>query len=94
MSFINKCGQTSVLGLFQPGCPFPYIFHRTVRVVIHPPAAERELQDEENYSCQAAGCDTKLTVQCKSPVVVSHGTYYTLSNILGKAHLSVWRYFH
>ena len=70
MSFINKCGQTSVLGLFQPGCPFPYIFHRAVRVVIHPPAAERELQDEENYSCQAAGCDTKLIVQCKSPVVV------------------------
>lgn len=63
MSFINKCGQISVLGLFQPGCPFPYIFHRAVRVVIHPPAAERELQDEENYSCQAAGCDTKLIVQ-------------------------------
>ena len=33
-------------------------------------AAERELQDEENYSCQAAGCDAKLIVQCKSPVVV------------------------
>ncbi len=94
MSFINKCGQTSVLGLFQPGCPFPYIFHRAVRVVIHPPAAERELQDEENYSCQAAGCDTKLIVQGKSHVVVEHGTYYTLSNIIGKAHLSVWRYFH
>ena len=70
MSFIIKCGQISVLGLFQPGCPFPYIFHRAVRMVIHPPAAERELQDEENYSCQAAGCDTKLIVQCKSPVVV------------------------
>lgn len=70
MSFINKCRQTSVLDLFQPSCPFPYIFHRTMRVMIHPPAAERELQDEENYSCQAAGCDTKLIVQCKSPVVV------------------------
>lgn len=58
-------------------------------MVCHPPAAEAELKNKQQDSCQEAGCDAQIIVQSESPVIEQQGTEDTLSNVVGQTHASV-----
>ena len=59
-------------------------------MMLHPPSAEYELYCDAADSEGEAGCVAAYIPKVESPVVEYDGSDDRLSQIVGKAHLSVW----
>lgn len=60
-------------------------------MMLHPPCAEYELYGDAADSEGEAGCVAAYIPEVESPVIEYDGSDDRLSQIVGKAHLSVWR---
>lgn len=60
-------------------------------MMLHPPCAEYELYGDAADSEGKIGCVAAYIPEVESPVVEYDGSDDRLSQIVGKAHLSVWR---
>lgn len=59
-------------------------------MTLQPPATEEELQDNETCSKQEARRVTEMSEESESPVIKKHSPENGLSQIIRKAHFSVW----
>ena len=63
-------------------------------MVVHPPAAKSELQQEEDHTEEETGGDAPVIVQEEASVVKDQRTDQALRDVVGETHLAVGREAH
>ena len=61
-------------------------------MMFHPPCTENELEYDASNSHKETCSVSAFIEQSESPMVEKDGSYDRLTDVVGKAHLSVWSY--
>ena len=86
-----KKSQVALVFLAEPGGVAPELLQRASLVVLYPPCAEQELQDDASDAHQETGCVAAFVVEGASPIVEQEASDDRLADVVGEAHLAVWR---